>query len=129
MRLDDERPSENIEDRRGMGGGFGMPRGAGRIRIPVGRAGRGGIGIGGLVLLLAFAWMMGINPLVLLTGGGVTPQTEVRNAPVGDRARHDAGRTFVAKVLGTTERTWTRIFRERLRRRYEPPRLVLFSGA
>ena len=41
MRLDNERPSVNIEDHRsgGMGGGFGFPRGGG-IRIPMG-AGRG----------------------------------------------------------------------------------------
>jgi len=57
MRLDDERPSENVEDRRGGGmGGFGFPRAGGRrVRIPVGRS-RGGIGIGGIILILALSY-------------------------------------------------------------------------
>ena len=29
MRLENERPSDNIEDQRGAGGGFGFPRGGG----------------------------------------------------------------------------------------------------
>ena len=46
MRLDNEKPSENVEDRRGqggMGGGFGFPRGgSGRgINIPMGGGGGG----------------------------------------------------------------------------------------
>jgi hypothetical protein len=50
MRLDNEKPSENVEDRRGQGGGmgrgFGFPRGgSGRgINIPMG-GGRGGFSI------------------------------------------------------------------------------------
>ena len=44
MRLDNERPSRNVEDRRGQGGfgrGFGFPRNSnGRgFRVPVGKAG------------------------------------------------------------------------------------------
>jgi len=130
MRLDDERPSDNIEDRRGMGGGFGFPGGGRRVRIPVRVGGRrGGMGLGGLLLLLAVAWFMGINPLALLTGGDVPlPQPEVRNARVGTSA-NDPGKIFVAKVLGTTERTWERLFPRHFGRRYEPPKLVLFTGA
>jgi predicted metalloprotease len=37
-------------------------------------------------------------------------------------------REFVARVLGSTERTWSKIF-ESAGRRYENPTLVLFSGA
>ena len=43
MRLDNERPSTNVEDRRstgGMGGGLGFPGGGGGIRVPMG-GGRG----------------------------------------------------------------------------------------
>jgi hypothetical protein len=130
MRLDDERPSQNIEDRRGIGAGMGFPRGGRRVRIPVRVGGRrGGIGLGGLLLMLAVAWFLGINPLALLTGGDVTlPQPEVRNARVGT-GTDDPGRIFVAKVLGTTERTWERLFPRLAGRPYEPPRLVLFTGA
>lgn len=51
MRLDNERPSDNIEDRRsgGMGGGFGFPKGGG-IRIPMG-AGRG-MNLGTILILI-----------------------------------------------------------------------------
>lgn len=142
MRLDDEQESRNIEDRRGRGGfgfpggrgGFGFPGGTGRrVRIPVGRRG-GGMGLGGLLLLLLVAWLFGINPLSVITGGGLTPPVQ-REAPTrplpqesGQATRNDAAKVFAAKVLGTTERTWARIFRDELGRRYQPPTLVLFSG-
>ena len=141
MRLDDERPSENIEDRRGAGG-FGFPRfpggrggfGGRRVRIPVGRRG-GGLSIGTIVLLLGIAWLLGINPLTLITGGGINspvPGGGVATGPAPNStrsARNDAEKMFVAKVLGTTERTWERIFRQRLGRVYEKPKLVLFDGS
>ncbi len=136
MRLDDERPSENVEDRRGGGmGGFGFPRGGGRrVRIPMGRS-RGGMGIGGIILILALSYFLGINPLEMFNGGGglaPTGQRDVstRQIPGGGsrQAANDAGKVFVAKVLGTTERTWDRIFNQQLRKYYRKPKLVLFSG-
>lgn len=149
MRLDDERPSHNIEDRRGAGGArgpFRFPRfpggrggfGGRRVRLPMGRR-SGGFGIGTIVLLLGLAWLMGINPLSLIFGGGggglpmPSPTREVATGPgvPGNPAgsqRNDAEKMFVAKVLGTTERTWDRIFRQRLGREYVKPKLVLFSG-
>jgi uncharacterized protein len=124
MRLGRERPSENIEDRRGMGGGFGMPGGG--MRIPIG--GRGGIGIGGIIVLLLLWLVFGINPLELLSGGGVQipSQTEApnRTGEVGNDQTTD----FVARVLGSTERVWAEKF-QAMGRRYDPPTLVLFSGA
>src|SRR5690606_3371925 len=65
------RQSSNVEDRRGAGGR--NPFGRGGLRIPVGRGGvrraGGGIGIGGIVLILIVSWVLGINPLTLLSGG------------------------------------------------------------
>jgi predicted metalloprotease len=116
MRLDDFRTSDNIEDRRGSGGG-GLP------------IGRGGIGIGGLLIVLAISYFTGINPMLLLggyesvTGGG--QQTE---APAGQQgAPSDQSGRFVSQILGSTEDTWTQIFQE-AGSRYKAPRLVLFSG-
>jgi predicted metalloprotease len=123
MRLGRERPSQNIEDRRGMGGGFGAPGGG--IRVPIG--GRGGIGIGGIVVLLLLWLVFGINPLELLSGGGIQipRQTEIqtRTGEVANDQRTD----FVARVLGSTERVWTDKF-QAMGRRYDAPKLVLFSG-
>ena len=54
MRLDNERPSDNVEDRRGQGGrggGFGIPGGGGRqINIPMGGRG-GGFSLSTIVIL------------------------------------------------------------------------------
>ncbi|MEM9473428.1 MAG: neutral zinc metallopeptidase [Pseudomonadota bacterium] len=123
MRLDDEQASSNVEDRRGQRGRRGG------FRIPMGRRGGGGIGIGTIVILGIMWLVFGINPLEMLSGGGLqqqtqqVPQTQQQQSP----AANDEMGKFASKVLSTTERTWTRIFQEN-GRRYEEPRMVLFSG-
>jgi uncharacterized protein len=124
MRLGRERPSENIEDRRGMGGGFGMPGGG--MRIPIG--GRGGIGIGGIIVLLLLWLVFGINPLELLSGGGIQIPSQTEAPTQTGEVGNDEKKDFVARVLGSTERVWTEKF-QAMGRRYDPPTLVLFSGA
>ncbi|MBL6454086.1 neutral zinc metallopeptidase [Belnapia sp. T6] len=120
MRLGDERESGNIEDRRG-GGGFG-----GGGRFPIGIAG-GGLGTIALVLVALF---FGVDPSVILSGGGGgqpdAPVARQQGAPPD--AAEDGQRRFVAQVLATTEDVWTDVFR-RAGNTYEPPNLVLFSGA
>jgi predicted metalloprotease len=132
MRLDDEAGSDNIEDRRGTRGGFGFPGGGG-VQIPIGRG--GGIGLGGIILLLILWLVFGINPLDILTNGGggggfTVPQEESPYQEIpgsqGGTQQNDAQRTFVSKVLGTTERTWEKIFAAK-GERYVPPKLVLFT--
>jgi uncharacterized protein len=129
MRLGGERPSRNVEDRRGRGGGFGGGRRAG-IRLPVGRRG-GGIGIGGILILMAVMWLLGMNPLDLLTGGGQFTDPQQRQS-VEDRqpgaAGDDSRRDFVARVLGTTERVWEEVFAEH-GAQYAHPTLQLFSDS
>jgi uncharacterized protein len=108
MRLDDEQQSQNVEDRRG----FRVSRGV------------AGGGIGGIAIIL-IALFFGVDPSVILQD---TPQTNVSPAPASKpTAGRDDGREFVARVLGSTERVWGEIF-QRGGRRYEEPRLVLFSG-
>jgi hypothetical protein len=109
MRLDQEEQSSNIEDRRGS-------------RISPGLA-TGGIGTLAIVLIGLF---FGIDPTVLLQGTSVdtnAPPASSEQRTTGD----DPMKDFVARVLGSTERTWSEIF-ARNGRTYEPPRLVLFSG-
>ncbi len=126
MRLDDERESSNIEDRRGQGGG-GRGGGLGGLAGLIG-GGRGGIG--GLVIVVIIALVLGVNPLTLLSGGGGTPQPREQ---IGQPAPALAPRTdmdrFVARVLATTEDSWAEQFRSEVGQAYPPPTLVLFSGS
>jgi predicted metalloprotease len=104
MRLDNERPSANVEDRRGQGGfgrsggfgrGFGFPGGgSGRgINIPVG-GGRGGLSIKTIILLVvvyfAVKLLFGIDLIEVMNGGGIqpptnptTPEITVPSGPIG----------------------------------------------
>ena len=113
MRLDNEQESSNVEDRRGRG----MPMRA------------GGVGIGTIVLALAVSYFFGIDPATVI---GVATQmqggAQVQDAPTGPLPANDDTARFVSKVLGSTERTWQAQF-QRVGKRYQEPRLVLFSGA
>jgi len=117
MRLDDQRESDRIDDRRGDGGGGGGLLSGGRL------------GIVGILAVLAVSYFTGISPTTLmgfLEGGGgagtVTTQT-ARRPPANDPTSH-----FVARVLGSTEDIWTEEFRK-LGRTYQKPTLTLFTGA
>ena len=125
MRWDDFRSSDNVEDRRGGGGGGGF-------RMP---GGRGGLGIGTIVVVGLIGWALGINPALLIGGleaingmGGsssqqAAPQQQTRTGPPSD----EMGR-FAAAVLAQTEDVWTELFRAD-GKTYQDPKLVLFSGA
>jgi uncharacterized protein len=158
MRLDDEKPSDNIEDRRGQSGGFGGPGGGGGfgpmggrgggINIPMG--GRGGMSLSTIILLavayLALKLLFGIDLLQMFNGGGGGPiqfpdqQTQMQlpdNAQTADAqvpgggttgdVTADAGKDFVGRVLGSTERVWGNIFQQ-MGKTYQPAPLVLFNG-
>ncbi len=120
MRWQGRRESGNVEDRRTANAGFGIPMGG--MRIPLG--GRGGIGIGGIILLLIVSAIFGINPLSLLSGSGIETQSE----PATDSAEMDEMKSFVSTVLADTEDTWKEILAAQ-GTAYEEPTLVLFSGA
>ena len=119
MRMDDQRESDNIEDRRG-GGGFG-----GGLRLGGGR-----LGIGTIVIALVASYFLGINPLTvlsMLSGGGGMPAIEQSAPPAHKPPPTDETARFVSKVLASTEDTWIEVFRAS-GRQYEEPKLVLFSG-
>jgi len=109
MRLDNEEESVNVEDRRGSGGGM---------------LGGRGIGIGTIALALV-AMYFGVDPsLVMNIGQGMS-----QNTPVEAKAipQDDTQAKFVAKVLGSTENTWEKIF-QASGHEYPAPKLVLFTG-
>jgi uncharacterized protein len=121
MRTDDFRPSDNVEDDREAS----ASRGGGMI------GGRGGLGIGGVVVILLISWYFGIDPSALLnglSGGGPVPQQSTQPAPVTAGTPSDATGRFVALVLGDTEDRWTEIF-SASGRVYHPPKLRLFAGS
>ncbi len=120
MRMDDQRESDNLEDRRGggMGGGGGLRLGGGRL------------GIGTIAIALVASYFLGINPLTvlsMLSGGGGMPAIEQSAPPAAKPPANDETARFVSKVLASTEDTWNEVFRAS-GRQYEEPKLVLFSG-
>jgi len=106
MRWRDERPSTNIEDRRGMSGG----------KIAIG-------GLGGIVVLV-IALLFGADPRQLLEQlpqQGSSPQTSRAVNPQDEELKQ-----FVAVVLAQTEDAWGDIFRQ-MGKSYRKPTLVLFT--
>ncbi|HNL41349.1 MAG TPA: neutral zinc metallopeptidase [Ottowia sp.] len=117
MKWEGNRESDNVEDRRGSGGGFPIPGGR-------------GIGIGTIVIALLGGWLLGVNPLTLLgllSGGGVPP-AQVQQAPAQRPPADDRLARFVSTVLADTEDVWHGVFRQ-AGGSYQEPRLVLFRGA
>ncbi len=115
MKLDGQRESDNVEDRRGSGGGG--------VR-------RGGVALSGgtIVLVLVVSAITGQNPLSLLgqiagSGGGMAD-----SAPAAPVNPNDPAAVFSRKILATTEEVWNAQF-AKLGKRYTEPHLVLFRGA
>ena len=120
MRIDELPKSERIEDRRG--GSSGIP------------GGRGSLGIGTVVILGLIGWALGIDPRVLIEGaetisgnGPAQQQSGASSTTTAGTPSDEMGK-FVSAVLGSTEAQWTTIFAQG-GKRYEPPTLVMFSGA
>jgi uncharacterized protein len=113
MRLDDERVSSNVEDRRGMAG---LPGGV------------GGLGIGGLLVVLAVSYFLGIDPTQILQDSGVSSGDRATSEAPARSSDSDPTVVFVKKILADTEDTWSAIF-ERSGQHYSKPVLVLFSDA
>ena len=118
------RESSNVEDRRGMGGGF-----------PVGVGG----GLGAIVVVV-LGLLFGIDPSVLMSllNGEAPQQTQPQTRPDDgagygssrppQSAGDDTMRRFVSVVLADTEDVWRKVFRE-MGRNYEEPKLVLYERA
>ncbi len=99
------RGSQNVEDRRGMGG----------KGVALGGVG----GIAGVIILL----------LVMFMGGdpsSVTPAPESPGSGLTQEQQDDAAK-FVSVVLADTEEVWRTEFRK-MNRTYDEARLVLFDG-
>jgi uncharacterized protein len=138
MRMEDQRQSENIEDRRSSGGG-----GGGMPGISIGG---GGVGIGTIIIAFIAAWIFGINPFSIIgamgggdVGGGQAQQQQPSQRPQaqapgqrspagGATETNDPSYVFVRKVLGSTEDVWRQQMRK-ANANYRDPKLVVFRGA
>jgi uncharacterized protein len=117
MKLDNQRASENVEDRRGVGGPVAI----------------GGIG----VLLMALVVMfLGGNPQqVLQQQQQAANQGRAAGGNAAEMSPRDQARgEFAKRVLGLTEDVWGRVFPAWTQQnpdvpaRYQPPTMVLFSN-
>jgi uncharacterized protein len=118
MRWKDLRRSSNVRDVRGAGGGGGM-------RLPIGRGGRLGGGLGAIVIMVLVLIFGGPDMLMQLLGGGVAPSGGNTGAPL---TANDEDSQFVAAILGSTEDTWGTLFTQ-AGQRYQAPELTLFDGS
>jgi predicted metalloprotease len=111
MRWQNERRSENVEDRRG---------------IPAAGIAVGG-GIGALVLVLV-ALFLGADPKQVLNLLQNNQQAAPGNQPAAPTdPAEDKLADFVKVVLGETEDVWTEQFRK-MNKEYKQPTLVLFKN-
>lgn len=112
MRLTGRRESSHVDDRRRSDGGK-----------------KAGMGIGGLVVAALVVWLMGGNPLSVLTqadlGSMITQQSGGTYEPT---AEEEALAKFSSQILAGTEDVWAKEFKK-MGKTYQPPRLVLFTGS
>ena len=112
MRLTGRRESSHVDDRRRSRGGK-----------------KAGMGIGGLVVAALVVWLMGGNPLSVLTqadlGSMITQQSGGTYEPT---AEEEALAKFSSQILAGTEDVWAKEFKK-MGKTYQPPRLVLFTGS
>jgi len=107
MEWQGRRESDNVEDRRGMGG-----RGL-------------AIGGGASVLAVIVCLILGVDPRVVLQGG--QPGNVSYQQPTQTPQEQDQLKKFVSVVLADTEDVWNDQFRK-MGQTYVEPKLVLFTG-
>lgn len=125
MRLDDERESRNVDDRRSSSGGRrrGLPSMGTMMMIwplirPLLRTKIGWA----IIAIGAFAWFSGYNPLSLVGIGGSNVSTKV------DKIKDENQAQFIKKVLASTEDVWKEIL-PKYGMRYQEPVMVLYRGS
>lgn len=114
MKLDDERESDNVDDRRGSSGGIG----------------KGGLGVGTVVIALVASYFLGIDPSTLLNVAQQVqgPATQGPSKPIDPARDPDAAlKSEMRKILAKTEDNWGQMFTQ-MGRQYQKPTLVLFTG-
>ena len=112
MRWRDQRQSDNVEDRRGMGGRS--------VAI-------GGGGLGVVILALAI-YMCGGDPSQFIQTGPPPGQVPAPGTAANKSVTRDDNEQFARAIMGNLEDAWRQILPAQGRVRYQDPKLVLFSG-
>ncbi len=111
MRWRTGRRSTNVEDRRGR------------------RASRGLVGGGiGTILLALVAMYFGVDPSLVLQSGGSSRTARGGATSYQPSAHEQELAAFASTVLADTEDVWSKLLPEQAGKRYEKPRLVLYTG-
>ena len=115
MNLEGRRESSNVEDRRGMSTGS---------KVGVG-------GIGGLIIAGIITLLMGGNlGDVLQQAGNMSLGEQVQTQGEQNFTEEEQQLAKFASVIeASTEDVWSQIFRENNLGQYQPPTLVLYTGA
>jgi predicted metalloprotease len=112
MRWRGERESDNVEDRRGMGGG-------GKVAIG------GGLGA---IIILVIGLLTGKDFSSLLTTQDAGTREQTAGEGPGAPRADDSTAQFVRVVLASTEDVWSAIYKDN-NQQYQAPRLVMFDNA
>ncbi len=111
MRWQDERRSDNVEDRRGVS--------AGQIAV--------GGGIGTILIVLVISLLTGADPRALMQRMQVAQPGGVQQKPANQNPEEARQVEFVKATLAMTEDVWTDIF-AKAGKKYREPHLILFSN-
>ena len=107
MRLGGRRESSNVDDRRGKGSG-----------------GKVSLGIAGTIVAGLIIWLMGGNPMDVITQQVAESTTTQQNYT--PTAEDEETAKFARIILAGTEDVWTEVFAQN-GMTYTPPRMVLFT--
>ena len=107
MNLTGRRESSNVDDRRG--------------KKVVGTS----LGIGGIIIAVVVALLMGKDPSTVIQNLGNSTTTETNYTPT---AEEEELASFSKKILAGTEDVWTKEFKK-MGKEYVPPKLVLFTNS
>jgi len=148
---DQQRESQDVEDRRGQGNAYaGMDSGGGGISLP--GIGGGGLGIFGILIVLGLWFFFGVDPRSLMgSGGGLSfpmptqdqngqalpqwnppslPGTQASSVPASAGSIHpgDELAHFVKQVHQSTTDFWSATF-QGFGKSYPHPTLVFYDNA
>ena len=111
MRLGDQRLSDNVEDRRGMGGG---------------RLAMGGGGLGVIILAIVI-YLCGGDPSQLFESGPDRTEVPSSGTTANKVVSQDDNTKFARAIMGNLEDAWKQILPAQARTQFQAPKLVLFT--